>query len=94
MSGVYHVGAEEALDLEGVARVLRRPLVEFSPGALRLLGVARWVLRRRELGGLAEALLPFLEGGAVLDSRKVQRDTGYRFRYTSAAALSEHARSM
>lgn len=94
LSGVYNIASDDGVELEQIARALRRPLARPAPGLAGLLGRAAtwlppWGRRRSE-----RALERHLEQALVLDNRKLKRDLGYVFRYTSEGAVLEHARRL
>ncbi len=75
-SGVYNVAGAEHLPLSVLGRWTRRPTVPVPASVLRAAAFAARVLRQPELRSSVEG--PHLCYGFTLDTRRVQRDLGFR----------------
>ena len=93
-TGIYNIAPDDALTPVGIARVLKKPVVRYSPRVaywLARLGVLAKGSRRR---GLSASFLPLLRHSLLLSNQKIKRDVGFTFKFATAGSIADHVRSL
>jgi UDP-glucose 4-epimerase len=88
--GTYNVAGDGFVTWSDVCRLVGRRRVALPPWAT---GTAAGVLRRLGVVDLPPELLELLRFGRGVDNERLKR-AGYRYRYTSAGAVEDFARTL
>jgi UDP-glucose 4-epimerase len=88
--GIFNVAGDGTLTWSDVCRIVGRRRVPISPLGT---GVAAGALRRLGIVDLPLEVLSLLRHGRGVDNRRFQ-EAGFRYRYTSAGAVEDFARSL
>jgi UDP-glucose 4-epimerase len=88
--GRYNVAPDDAVSLVSVARTLKKTVARYRPSVAAAIAGAGRALGLRGPAGLGPSLLPLLKNPVVLSNRKIKRDLGYNFKYSSEGAILEY----
>ncbi|MFQ6615919.1 MAG: NAD-dependent epimerase/dehydratase family protein [Fidelibacterota bacterium] len=85
--GAYNVGPPDTLHPSEVARIMGGGTLALRPGLLRALTGFGWTFRLRFLSETPKSMIDFIQYPCVVDGTKIERETGFRYRYSSREAV-------
>lgn len=92
-AGAYNVGPPDTVHPAEIAEIMGGKPVALRPAVLKALTAVGWVLRLKSLSEAPGSMIAFIQYPCVVDGTKIERDTGFRYRYTSRDAIEALARS-
>lgn len=92
--GIYNIGADTPLKLSEIAKHFKRRLVNLPPFLVYPLTEAAWMFRLTPLAEAPSALLNFIRYPWVVDNRRLRREIGYQYQYSTAQALDAFIKTL
>lgn len=91
--GSYNVGPPDTIHPAAAARIMGGKSVGFRPGVLRFFTALGWRLRLRFLSEAPGSMISFIQYPCLIDGHKIERVTGFRYRYSSTDAIQALAKT-
>jgi len=85
--GAYNLGPKETLTQDELVAIAGGRAVRLGPRTIRWLTAVGWHLRLKFLTEAPSSMLDYIEFSWVVDGTKIERETSFRYRYSSEEAL-------
>ncbi|MEE9167941.1 MAG: NAD-dependent epimerase/dehydratase family protein [Candidatus Neomarinimicrobiota bacterium] len=92
--GAYNLGPSSTVHPAEAARIMGGKPVSLRPGVLRFLTALGWTLRLKFLSEAPKSMISFMQYPCSIDGTKVERETGFRYRYSSFDAIHTLAETL
>ncbi|MEE2876437.1 MAG: NAD-dependent epimerase/dehydratase family protein [Candidatus Neomarinimicrobiota bacterium] len=87
--GAYNLGPEETLTQDELVAITGGKAVRLGPRTIRWLTVLGWFLRLKFLTEAPSSMLDFVEFSWVVDGTRIERETSFRYLYSSEDSLRQ-----
>lgn len=85
--GAYNVGPPNTIHPREIASIMGGKMIGLNPRLLRTLTGLGWTLRLRFLSEAPRSMIDFIQYPCVMDGTKIERETGFRYLYSSRDAV-------
>ncbi len=85
--GAYNLGPKETITQDELVGIAGGRVVRFGPRTIRWLTAVGWHLRLKFLTEVSSSMLDYVEFSWVVDGTKIERETSFRYQYSSEEAL-------
>ncbi|MFQ6673990.1 MAG: NAD-dependent epimerase/dehydratase family protein [Fidelibacterota bacterium] len=90
-AGAYNLGPSDTIHPAETARMMGGKPIGFRPGVLKFFTGLGWALRLKFLSEAPRSMINFIQYPCVVDGSKIERETDFRYRYSSTDAVRAFA---
>ena len=92
-AGAYNLGPPDTIHPAEAARIVGGKPVGIRPGLLGFLTALGWALHLGFLTEAPKSMISFIQYPCAVDGSKVERETSFRYRYSSTDAITGFAKA-
>ncbi|MDP6456255.1 MAG: NAD-dependent epimerase/dehydratase family protein [Candidatus Marinimicrobia bacterium] len=90
-AGAYNLGPPETISDENAVAEMGGRVLRLGPRLIRWLTALAWSLRLKFLTEAPSSMIDFIEFPWVVDGSRIERETSFRYRYSSSDAIRAFA---